>query len=263
MEAAHQRRDRKIGDAARRQAEQDEEEDEAQQRRGEERGTAAGRRPPAVPGLARMQEALAFDRGSQEKRQGKERPDQSGGDQRRSHAEMRGEDQHRHRRRRIAEHAGAGMDREGTADARRPHSRREDRIIGRVVDGIGDPQQPGRDEEPGIAVDNTDRGEGAAAEAQGCDQQFARAEAIGERGYRQLHQDRDHGRHGQRQAERDKTDAPARRQQRQQGRHHQHVEMADKMGCRHHPDRLDLAACRASRHGDRRARHPCVPERCF
>ena len=121
-------------------------------------------------------------------------------------------DQRRHDggRDRAAEEAGKGVDRKRAAHSRFIHMRRQDRVIGRMIDAVGEPQQHGAGDQPGIAQMQAEHDQRKAADDKADQQDFAGADMVGEIADRRLGQAGDHGEHGQREAELDIADAELR-----------------------------------------------------
>ena len=142
------------------------------------------------------------------------------------HGDERGDDRRRHR---AAEIAGKGVDREGAAHPRLVHMLGEDGVIGGMVDAVGEPEQHGAGDQRGVAQMQAEQDQREAAEREPAQQDLARAKMVDEIAGRRLRQRRDHGRHGQREAELDIADAELALQERKQHRQDQQMEMADPM----------------------------------
>ncbi len=130
---------------------------------------------------------------------------------------------------RAAEETGKGVDRKGAAHARRIHVRRQDRIIGRMIDAVGEPEQHGARDQPAVTEMQAEHDQCKAAQRQAHQQDFAGADMIGEIAHRRLGQAGYHGEHGQREAELDIADAELLLQKREQHRQYHQMEMTDPM----------------------------------
>ena len=148
--------------------------------------------------------------------------------------DQRGDDGGRDR---AAEESGKGVDRKCAAHARLIHMGRQDRIVGRMIDAVGEPEQHGAGDQPGVAQMQAEHDQREAAQREAHQQDFAGADMIGEIAHRRLGQAGDDGEDGQRETELDIADAELLLQKREQHRQHQHVEMADPMGDRNRGQR--------------------------
>ena len=102
---------------------------------------------------------------------------------------------------RRSEHAGESVNRKSLTDALGRHMLRQQRVVGRVVDGVADAgEREHRHQEP-ERVDQTDQYEGDAAERKAYDQQHARAQPVDQKARRRLKHRRDDVEGGERQAE--------------------------------------------------------------
>jgi hypothetical protein len=125
------------------------------------------------------------------------------------------------------------MDREGPPDASFLDTGGKQRVVGRVVDAIGEAGQAHRDQQPGIAAHQAQRDEAEAAQQQAEGQHAARAEAVDRKTERRLHERGDDVEHAEREAEFDKADTELRGQQRQQRRQRHDVQVAHEVRTRH------------------------------
>ena len=101
------------------------------------------------------------------------------------HGHQRGHDRWRHR---AADEAGKGVDRKRAAHPRFVHMRRQDRVIGRVIDAVGEAEQRGADDQRRIAQMHAEPDQRKAAEAKPAQEDFARADVVGEIADRRLRQ---------------------------------------------------------------------------
>ena len=167
--------------------------------------------------------------------------DRAGRDQRAETADQRDQRGHDRRRDRAAEVAGKGVDRKRASHPRFVHMRRQDRVVGRMVDAVGDAEQHGARDQPGIAQMQAEHDEGEAAQGQAEQQDDARADMVDDVAERRLGQAGDDREHGERKAELDIADAELFLQERKQHRQHQQVEMADPVGDRDQAERAKFA----------------------
>ena len=133
---------------------------------------------------------------------------------------------------RAAEEAGKGMDREGAAHPRLIHMGRQDRVVGRMIDAVGEAEQHGTDDQRGVAEMQAESDQRTAADGQPDQQDLARADMVGKVTDRRLGQARHHREHRQRETELDIADAELLLQEWEQHRQHEDMEMADPMGDR-------------------------------
>ncbi len=132
----------------------------------------------------------------------------------------------------AAEEAGKGVDRKCAAHARLIHVGRKDRIIGRMIDAVGKPQQHGACDQPSITEMQAEHDQREAAEREAHQQDFAGADMVGKIAHWCLGQGGYDGEHGQRKAKLDVADAELFFEKREQHRRHHEMEMADPMGRR-------------------------------
>ena len=203
--AADQGRDAEAVDAARREAEQDEEEGQHQDRgRGD---VAEGDGRLAAAFLRGLGGGLAvrdaqYDQGKRD--QGTER---AGEQQGRPKAPVGGDEGHHDRGHGAAEEAGEGVDREGATHARIRDAGGQDRIVGRVVDAVGEARDEGGGKQHRIARVEAEGHEGRAAEAQAAEQDAPGADPVDERAHRRLGDARDQAEQRDGEAEFDVADA--------------------------------------------------------
>ena len=107
--------------------------------------------------------------------------------------------------------------------------RRQDRVIARVIDAVGEAEQRGADDQRGVAQMHAEQDQRQAADGEADQQHFSGADMVGEIADRRLGQAGDDAEHGQREAELDIADAELRLQERKQHRQHEQMEMADPM----------------------------------
>ena len=136
----------------------------------------------------------------------------------------RGHDRGRHR---AAEEARKGVDRKRAAHPRFIHMRRQDRVVAGVIDAVGEPEQRGADDQRGVAQMQAEHDQRQAADGEADQQDFSRADMVGEIADRRLRQAGDDAEYGQRETELDIADAELRLQERKQHRQHEQMEMAD------------------------------------
>jgi len=97
----------------------------------------------------------------------------------------------------AAEKAREGVDREGAAHPRFVHMGGEDRIVGRMIDAVGQPQQDGASDQPGIAQVQAEHDQREAREAKAGQQDLARPDMVDDVAERRLGESRDDREHGQ------------------------------------------------------------------
>ena len=139
---------------------------------------------------------------------------------------------HRGRRDGTTKEPGKGVDRKGAAHAGFIHMGRQDRIVGRMVDAVGEAQQHRACDQPGIAQMQPEHDQREAAEGEAHQQDLAGADMIGQIADRRLGQAGDDGKNRQRQTELDIADAELLLQEGKQHRQHEQMEMTDPMGRR-------------------------------
>ena len=144
---------------------------------------------------------------------------------------------HDGRRDRAAEEAGKGVDRKCAAHARLVHMGRQDRIIGRMIDAVGEPEQHGAGDQPAITEMQAEHDQRKAAQGKPHQQDLAGADMVGEIAHRRLGQAGDDGEDGQRKAKLDIADAELFLQKREQHRQHHQMKMTDPMGRRNSSQR--------------------------
>ena len=154
--------------------------------------------------------ALRIGNADHDQQQRHQRADRAAHDQRAMAADRRNQRRHDGRRDRAAEEAGKGVDRKGAAHPRLVHMGRQDRVIGRMIDAVGEPEQHGAGDQPGIAQMQAEHDQRAAAEGEADQQDFAGADMVGEIADRRLGQAGDHGEDGQGKAKLDIADAELR-----------------------------------------------------
>ena len=91
--------------------------------------------------------------------------DRAGHDQRAETADRCHQRGHDGRRHRAAEEARKGVDRERAAHPRFIHMRRQDRIVARMIDAVGEPEQRGADDQRGVAQMQAEHDQRQAADA--------------------------------------------------------------------------------------------------
>ncbi len=153
----------------------------------------------------------------------------SGHPQRAIAADGGGQRGHDRRRDRAAEKAGEGVDRKRAAHPRLVHMRRQDGVIGRMIDAVGKPQQHGARDQPGIAQMQAQHDQREAAKGQAHQQDLAGADMVGQIADRRLGQAGHDCKDGQGETEVDVTDAELLLQKRKQHRQHEQMEMTDPM----------------------------------
>ncbi len=121
------------------------------------------------------------------------------------------------------------MDRKRAPDAFVLDAGREDRIVGRVIDAVGEPGQDRRCDQGCIRQEDPQQGEGETAKAEPADQKLSRAKPIDKRSDRSLGQPRDDAHGGQGEPELNKADTELVLEEGKQGRQHQDVEVAHPM----------------------------------
>ena len=97
------------------------------------------RAPSASCGPRRWRRECSID----DQQQRHQRADRAGHDQRAKAARPCHQRRHDRGRDRAAEETGKGVDRKRAAHPRLVHMRRQDRIIGRMIDAVGEPEQRG------------------------------------------------------------------------------------------------------------------------
>jgi hypothetical protein len=132
---------------------------------------------------------------------------------------------------------GKGVDRKCAAHARVIHVGRKDRIIGRMIDAVGKPQQNRAGNQPAVTEMQADHDQREAAKRKSHQQDFAGADMVGKIAHWCLCQGGYHGEHGQREAKLEVVDAELFLQKREQHRRHHEMEMADPMGRRNRSQR--------------------------
>ncbi len=130
---------------------------------------------------------------------------------------------------RAAEIAGKSVDREGAAHPRLIHVLGQDRVIGGMIDAVGEPKQHGAGDQGSVAQMQAEQDQREPAERQSTQQDPARAKMVDEIAGRRLRQPGHDGRHGQREPELDIADTKLALQEREQHRQDQQMEMADPM----------------------------------
>ena len=106
-----------------------------------------------------------------------------------------------------------------------------------MIDAVGEPQQHGAGDQPGIAQMQAEHDQCEAAQRKAHQQDFAGADMVGKIAHRRLGQAGYDGEHGQREAKLDIADAELLLQKGEQHRQHQQMEMADPMGRRNRGQR--------------------------
>ena len=91
-------------------------------------------------------------------------------------------------RHRAAEEAGKGVDRKRAAHPRFIHVRRQDGVIGGVIDAVGKPEQRRAEQQRGVAEMQAQHDQRQAAEAKAGQQHLSGADVIGEIADRRLRQ---------------------------------------------------------------------------
>jgi hypothetical protein len=121
-------------------------------------------------------------------------------------------DQRRHDRRsdRAAEKAGEAVDRKRPAHPRLVHVGGEDRVVGGMIDAIGEAEQRGAADQGSVAEMQAEQDQRTAAQRHAEDQDLSGADAIDQIADRRLGQAGDHGEGGQREAELDIADTELR-----------------------------------------------------
>ena len=219
--AIHQGDDAEIGDPGIRQTEQREEDrkhDDCRRHHVDARSARAGRSGFGCSGIRRVGDHEQY---------GNERPDRAGHDQRAVPANGGDKRNHDGRRDGAAEKSGEGMDRECAAHARLVHMCGEDGIVGGMVDAVGEAEQRGARDQPGIADVKTEHDQRKTAHAEAADQDIAGTDAVDQITDRRLRKTGNDREHRQRKAEFDKADAELLLQEREQHRQHQQMEMTD------------------------------------
>ena len=115
--------------------------------------------------------------------------------------------------------------------------RRQDRIVARVIDAVGKPEQRGADDQRGVAQMQAEHDQRETTDGEADQQDFSRADMVGEIADRGLGQAGDDAEHGQRKTELDIADAELFFKERKQHRQHEEMEMADPMGDRNRSQR--------------------------
>ena len=150
------------------------------------------------------------------------------------HRNQRGHDGGRHR---AAEEAGKSVDRKCAAHARLIDVGRKDRIIGRMIDAVGEPQQHRAGNQPAVTEMYAEHDQREAAKRQAHQQDLAGADMVGKIAHWCLRQGGYDGEHGQREAKLEVVDAELFFQKGEQHRRHREMEMADPMGRRNRSQR--------------------------
>jgi hypothetical protein len=101
-----------------------------------------------------------------------------------------------------------------------------------MINAVGEPEQHGAGDQPGIAQMQAEHDQHEAAEGETHQQDFAGADMVGQVAHRRLRQAGCYGEGGQREAELDIADPKLLLQKRKQHRQHHQMEMADPMGRR-------------------------------
>ena len=122
------------------------------------------------------------------------------------------------------------MNGKGAAHAALVDAAREHRVVGRVVDAVGEARQAHRDQQPSVGRQHPEREEARTAQQQPEGQHPARTEAVDGEAQRRLHQRRDDIEHAEREAQFDEAHPHLVRQQRQQRRQRHDVQVADQVG---------------------------------
>jgi hypothetical protein len=90
------------------------------------------------------------------------------------------------------------VNRKRAAHPRFIHMRRQDRIVARVIDAVGKPEQRGADDQRDVAQMQAEHDQRQAADGQADQQDFSRADMVGEIADRRLRQAGDDAEYGQR-----------------------------------------------------------------
>jgi hypothetical protein len=143
-------------------------------------------------------------------------------------------------RHRSAKKSGEGVDRKCAAHPRFVHVRREYRVIGRMINAVGQSQERGAYEQRGIAQMYAECDQRSAAEAKAHQQNLPCTEMVGEITNRGLGQAGTHRRNRQCKAEFDIADIEFLFQEGKQHRQHENMEMAHPMGRRYRAQRAEL-----------------------
>ena len=152
---------------------------------------------------------------------------------------------------RAAEKTGKRMNRKCAAHARFVHVGGKDRIIRRVIDAIGQPQQHRARNQPGITQIKAQHDQRQPADGEADQQDFARADMIGKVTHGRLRHSGDHRKHGQRKAKLDIADAELLFQEGEQHRQREDVKMAEPVRNRNRRQRPQRAVgFRVSRSGE-------------
>ena len=135
----------------------------------------------------------------------------------------------RDRRHRAAEIAGEGVDGEGPADPRLADAGVENRVVRRMIDGVGEPCEHHERDQRRVHRYRGDERHGERVQRETADQDAARAVAVDEESDRRLGEPSGDAEHGDREAELGEADAVDVAQERKQRRQQQHVEVAEEV----------------------------------
>ena len=178
--------------------------------------------------------------------QGDEHAGRAADHQRPLPAEQLGQEHHGDGRRREADIAAEGVDREGAAHALDVHRGGQDGVVGGMEHGVAETGQHHQHEQGGIGREHADQRDREREQDEAADQDVARAEAVDQEPDRRLGQRRGAVEHGERQAECRVADPVLAAQQGEQRRQDQDVEVAEEVAGGDQAD--DLAVPRPRRH---------------
>ena len=231
---------------------------------------------PHLRRRAPHRQAPLFAGDLRQQRQGEHDADEAGGDQREAHAVHPEHGLHQRGRDGEADVAGEAVDRKGPAHAGGRHFSRQDRIIGRMIHGVAQPDQHRPCDQHGIGGHEADEDEACGADEHADEEQQARAIAIHDEARGRLGHGRDRVHHGDGEAKFGIGDI----QQIPQGGHHggegEPVIMADQMHggndrqrapcaraalccVRHHPTGHAASSPKGSRQAAPMSRFICAP----
>jgi hypothetical protein len=154
------------------------------------------------------------------------------------------QEQKARRRRRIAEHAGEGVERESAAHARRRHVARQQRIIGGMIDGVAQAREREHRHEHPERMNQRRDGEGQRPDDEAGDEQRARAHPVDQESRRRLQRGRDHVEGGQSEAELGIAYRIVGAHEQEQRRQQRDVIVAHEMHEAHRADELRLGRAR-------------------
>ena len=154
------------------------------------------------------------------------------------------QEQQRRRGRRIAHHAGEGVEGKHAAGALGRHVLRKQRVVGRVVDRVGEAEHAEHGDEHPERIDQPRHRDGACANDKPADQPQPRARAVDQKTHGRLQHGRGDVEGGERKPKLGIAHAIFLAHEQEQGREQHDVEMAGKMRKAHAADEAFLGTAR-------------------